>query len=158
MILTRDVTKINLKWFLACLVCLIAFPFFIAKVVIQIRFRKDPDPGTTSSFMELLGVYEGMPVYDILVDLLVGLIFIVIIFVYHSHKTQAIKRKQIVRIQEYQTATKLQHPAFARSFPTMFLITYIFNLVDTFVMPTIPQLLNLIILVSIMVLWGKIQN
>ena len=44
MILTRDVTKINLKWFLACLVCLIAFPFFIAKVVMQIRYKKDPNP------------------------------------------------------------------------------------------------------------------
>ena len=40
----------------------------------------------------------------------------------------------------------------------MFFFTYVFFLVDSFVIAAVPQLINLVLLVAILILWEKVKN
>ena len=101
MILTREITKIKLKWFLSCLICLISVPFFIAKLVMMIKYNRDPGQHKDSMFMHLLGVYEGMTIPMLIIDIVVGLIIFILIFHYSNQKKQALTRITIGARQDY---------------------------------------------------------
>ena len=62
--------------------CIIAVPFFIAKLVMYLRYKKDPSLTNDSTFMQLLGIYPGMKIAPICVDIIVAFFSFILIFVY----------------------------------------------------------------------------
>lgn len=59
---------------------------------------------------------------------------------------------------ELQTEIKLYHPYFGRKWKPVLLLTLSLYLVDTFIMMSVPQLLVVVLLISIVLFWKQIGS
>jgi len=75
LVLSSNQTNIKFKWFLCCLMVILAFPLFVFKLVMIIKFRDDPTKFDQKNEMwQFLGVFEDQPALTLVIDVLQMLI------------------------------------------------------------------------------------
>ena len=71
LVLSVNQTNIRIKWFLCCLMLLVAVPLFIFKLVMILKYNDNPEKFQAKEEMwKFLGVYGGYPGATLSIDLL----------------------------------------------------------------------------------------
>ena len=102
LLLSANQTNIKMKWFLCCLMILITGIMFIFKLVMIIKYNRDPAQFEEKEEMwKFLGVYGVYPGVTLTIDLIQMVICSVLVWHLNDQRKQATKRLRVLTRLDY---------------------------------------------------------